>query len=429
MKPFRKVLAVSGVILLTIFTIAGVAYALTDIPSTASKLSHYEAKARAVGLFVTTQEYIDSITVPEKDNSASIMAPILERFKAKYKDVEFENRRKNTIDRPTILAAYNDTGPDWKQIDEATKFKYCIFPRDRTRFAFTLFPEFASYKLVVRLLCLRAHVAIEQNDHSLAAECWNRAARLSLMVDDEPILIGMLVRISCAHIIEESIWKQLIANGNNPQVRSAAWLALETLDKPHEFFAAMRYEHLNTIQNLESIFQPTAFKSEDGDIYASDMSLRIYSKIPRIREASLANVHMLMAGYFERVDKGDFEFQSITAAEAWHASVPKTSPSFILSEMIRPELYNAGKTVGREYSRRNTLMQAIKLLENPTLTSLPIKGRYSLDSDGKPLRLIKKQRSLVIYSLGPNDADDGGILEVPKSGTSQDYDFGLAIPP
>jgi hypothetical protein len=96
--------------------------------------------------------------------------------------------------------------------------------------------------------------------------------------------------------------------------------------------------------------------------------------------------------------------------------------------MIRPELYNAGKTVGREYSRRNTLMQAIKLLENPTLTSLPIKGRYSLDSDGKPLRLIKKQRSLVIYSLGPNDADDGGILEVPKSGTSQDYDFGLAIP-
>ena len=38
MKPFKKVLAVSGVLLLTIFTIAGVAYALTDIPSTASKL-------------------------------------------------------------------------------------------------------------------------------------------------------------------------------------------------------------------------------------------------------------------------------------------------------------------------------------------------------------------------------------------------------
>jgi hypothetical protein len=54
--------------------------------------------------------------------------------------------------------------------------------------------------------------------------------------------------------------------------------------------------------------------------------------------------------------------------------------------------------------------------------------RINLDSDGKPLRLIKKQRSLVIYSLGPNDADDGGILEVPKSGTSQVYDFGLAIP-
>jgi hypothetical protein len=428
MKPFKKVLMVCGGITLLLLTIAELGYALTDIPSAAASLKESEAKARAAGLFITPQEYIDSITVPDSENAASIMAPVLKKYEAKYKEAKFEDTSKKTIDRPLVLAAYADLAPEWKQIDEAAKFKYCIFPRDRRRFAYTLYPEFANFKRLVRLACHRARIASEQNDAALAALCWSRAAHLSLMVDDEPILIGMLVRVACAHIIEDSIRAQLASQGRNPSIRAAAWQALRILDKPQEFLAAMRYEHVNTVQNLESLFKPSVFKPEDGEMWAMDTSLRAYSKIPRIREASLSNLHMLMAGFFERVKKDDFEFQSIPKAATWVASIDKSSPSFTLSEMIRPELYTSGNSVGHDYARRNTLMQAIKLLGNPSQKDLPLKGRYTLDSDGNPLRLIRKNNKLIIYCLGPNDADDGGIIERPTTGNTQDYDFGLAIP-
>lgn len=428
MKPFKKVLFVSGGIAFLLLTIAALGYALTDIPSAAASLKENEAKARAAGLFITPQEYIDSITVPDSENAASIMAPVLKKYEAKYKEAKFEDTSKKTIDRPLILAAYADLAPEWKQIDEAAKFKYCIFPRDRTRFAFTLYPEFANFKGLVRLACHRARIGIEQNDAALAALCWRRASRLSLMADDEPILIGMLVRIACAHIIEDSIRTALIPHGNNPQVREAAWQALALLDKPHDLTAALRFEHLNTLQNLEALFKPSTFSSEDGDVWTMDASLRAYSKIPRIREASLSNLHMLMAGFANRVKSEPFEFSSIDVASRWVNSLDKTRPSFILCEMIRPDWSGSERSLSKEYARRNTLMQAIKLLENPSQKDLPLKGRYTLDSDGNPLRLISKNNKLIIYCLGPNDADDGGVIERPTTGSTRDYDFGLAIP-
>ena len=74
-------------------------------------------------------------------------------------------------------------------------------------------------------------------------------------------------------------------------------------------------------------------------------------------------------------------------------------------------------------------MQAIKLLENPSQKDLPLKGRYALDSDGAPLRMIWDQNRRVIYSIGPNYKDDGGIIERPKTGSiGQNIDYGVAIP-
>lgn len=428
MKPFKKVLIVCGGITLLLLTIAAVGYALTDIPSAAASLKENEAKARAAGLFITPQEYIDSITVPDSENAASIMAPVLKKYEAKYKEAKFEDTTKKTIDRSLVLAAYADLAPEWKQIDAAAKFKYCIFPRDRRRFAYTLYPEFANFKGLVRLACHRARIASDQSDPALAGECWSRAAHLSLMVDDEPILIGMLVRIACAHIIEDSIQAQLSKNGRNPAIRSVAWQALQILDEPHDYFAAMRYEHLNTLQNTEALFETRRDSPDFEDFYQFEFPYRLYTKIPRIKAASLSNVNMMMAGWANRINRVPFECRSFQAADKWIASVPVDGKSFLIVNIVRPNFENAGSSIGKEYARRNTLMQAVKLLENPAAKDLPLKGRYTLDSDGKPLRLLRKPGKLIIYALGPNDADDGGQLERTIKGVStRNYDFGVEI--
>ena len=247
------------------------------------------------------------------------------------------------------------------------------------------------------------------------------------MVDDEPILIGMLVRVASAHIIEDSIRAQLASQGRNPSIRAAAWQALQILDKPHDYFAAMRYEHLNTLQNTEALFETRRDSPDFEDFYQFEFPYRLYTKIPRIEAASLSNVNMMMAGWASHIKREPFEFFSFQTADKWLAAVPVDGKSFLIVNIVRPNFDNAGSSIGKEYARRNTLMQAVKLLENPTVKTLPLKGRYALDSDGKPLRLIRKPNKLILYSIGPNDADDGGILERPTTGTRNSYDFGVEI--
>lgn len=428
MKPFQKVLMVSGGIALLLLTIAALAYALTDIPSAAASLKENEAKARAAGLFITPQEYIDSITVPDSENAASIIAPVLREYEAKYKEAKFEDTSKKTINRSLVLAAYADLAPEWRQIDEAAKFKYCIFPRDRTILPATRYTEYPFVKAIIKLLAMRSKIAVERNELEVADTCWRRAASLSLILDDEPNLMMVSARISSSSVIYEAIRVGLRDRGVNEGWRGAAWNALTLLDQPYDYQSALRFEHVSGIQGVSSFFDKEPIQPlDDGYSDVFEDNFRWEAKIPRIRNATISRVHELSTGLFTRINAQPFDTTSIDAASKWFDALPLDSPSYRIARFVLPITSSDAKYITRDYARRNTLMQAIKLLENPTAKDLPLKGRYAIDSDGSPLRLLRKPNKLIIYSIGPNDIDDGGILEKPTKGYTRDYDFGIEI--
>ncbi len=429
MKPFKKVLMVCGGITLLLLTIVALGYALTDIPSAAASLKENEAKARAAGLFITPKEYIDSITVPDSENAARIMAPVLKKYEVKYKEAKFEDTSKKTIDRPLVLAAYTDLAKEWKQIDEAANFKYCIFPRDRTVLAAIRYEEYAYFRGLVRLLLARAMLAIADRDIATTEKAWQRAAVLSLVADDEPNMSALFCRVSCSSLLYESIRVGLREHGDETSWRRAALGVLEMLDHPHDFFSAFRFEHVNATQSINRFFDKQTLPSSDED-YPDifEEQFRWMTNIPRMRAATLSRVHDISQGVASRLENTPFDTNCIEVAGKWADGHDYDSPSYLVARFAMPMIIGVDKSIARDYARRNTLMQAIKLLENPTAKDLPLKGRYALDCDGKPLRLIRKDNKLIIYCLGPNDADDGGILERPKNSTSRDYDFGVAIP-
>ena len=425
-KPLRVVLGIS----IAFVALLGIAYALTDIPSAASKFKENEAKAKSVGLFTTTDELLASFEVPANENGAALMKEVLDEYAANYEKLRYFGTDKKTEDKPLIVEAYQKFEPFWQKVDQAAKLQYCVFPRNRRPLVNTLYPEFAPLKSMIKLAGYRASVALDQNQPKQAAEAWRRGASIALMADDEPILIGILVRIAGESIVEESIRKALNQRGNNPAWRAAAWETLQRLDQPLDFAKTMKTEHVFALEGFDLLSKsPTLMFGMDETETAGSRLLRFFSKVPFAGAATNSRVHEIYAEFYKRLGTDPYDVTKISDASTWmdREIDNQKGLSYTVVKILLPVFAQAGKACAKSYSQRNVLMQAIKLLEDPSQKDLPLKGRYVLDSDGQPLRVIVEKDRRVVYSIGPNFKDDGGIIDRPTTGSSRDYDFGVAI--
>ena len=227
-KPLQVVLGISAALM----ALLGIAYALTDIPSAASKFKENEAKAKAAGLFTSSEELLATLEVPASENGASLMQAVVDEYTKTYEKRKLFEMSNKTINSPLISASYQEFEPFWQMVDQASQLKYCIFPRNRKPLIDALYPELAPLKSVVKFASFRAEVAVDQNQPQVAAVAWRRAASVALVADDEPTLIGLLVRIAGEAIVEESIRKALNRRGQDPAWRAAAWETLKLLDQP-----------------------------------------------------------------------------------------------------------------------------------------------------------------------------------------------------
>jgi hypothetical protein len=295
----------------------------------------------------------------------------------------------------------------------------------------TLFPEFATVKSIAKLAQYRAVVALERNEPKVAAEAWRRGATLAAVCDDEPILIGLLVRIACESIVEESIRKALNQRGTDPAWRAAAWTALQQLDQPQDFAKAIKAEHVFALESADILWRNPSPGLGDAMTNDGMRMIRLFSKLPRAKDATNSRINEMYSEFYTRIGTNPYDVKTIGGAGEWMDTEinNKTGLSYTLVKILLPIFAQAGKACTKSYAQRHVLMQAVKLLENPSQTDLPLKGRYALDSDGAPLRMIWDQNRRIIYSIGLNYKDDGGIIERPKTGSiGQNIDYGVAIP-
>lgn len=406
-------------------------YALSDIPSAASKLEENEAKAKAAGLFTSSGEFLLTLDVPENENGATLMKVVLDEFTNNYDKRKLFESTNKTANTSLVTASYQEFEPFWQKVDQAAKYKRCIFPRSRKPLINAEYRELAALKNVVKLASFRADVALAQNHPQVATDAWRRAASVALMADDEPTIIGLLVRIAGESIVEESIRKALNQRGQDPAWRNAAWETLQLLDQPLDFAKTMKTEHVFALEGFDTLStNPAAFISVEEQETSGSRLLKAFSKIPRMGAATNSRIHEIYSDFYTRLYNDPYDAKRISDAGIWmdNEITGKQGLSYTFVKILLPVFAQAGKACAKSYAQRNTLMQAIKLLENPSQKDLPLKGRYALDSDGNPLRLKQDNNRRVIYSIGPNFKDDGGVIVRPSTGANRDYDFGIAIP-
>jgi hypothetical protein len=114
----------------------------------------------------------------------------------------------------------------------------------------------------------------------------------------------------------------------------------------------------------------------------------------------------------------------------------KQFPPKLFTSMLMPSLGHAGQRFAGMEARRLSAEVAVRIelyrLNHQatlptTLSDLP--GQLSSDPfDGQPIRYKQTDRGYIVYSVGPDHKDNGGLLERPSKGPQpREMDIGFRV--
>jgi hypothetical protein len=338
----------------------------------------------------------------------------------------------------TILLALGKFEPELTELREAVASRpYSRFPihyEYEPSWAILL-PHLAPVKGLTRLVCMRATAELEASHSAEAFEDLKLGLRLSDSISEEPILIDHLVRLSALSFDLQTVREGLVRHA-----WSEAQLAeIQTLLAPIDIFAeykhAMRGERALEIGGLDYL-RRRGYRANPMDYLGSEEG-NGSSQIFRLMPSGWFYQNMLT---ISRLHQNSTElavdeqarrvFPEISASEDRVIEQMPMGPFTFFAKYLLPAL---GK-VGPKSARMQTYLDAARVacsVERYRLAygQLPatldvmapqfIKEIPNDVIDGKPLRYRKNfDGGYLLYSIGWNQKDDGGIIVLSKGSTS-----------
>jgi hypothetical protein len=281
---YGKVIKVSLGILSFLMLGTWAFYKVSGIGVAAADYTKNREKALSLGYFLTTEEYQKSLVPAGKTNGAEDMKAAIAIYTANkdaFKNVDFIKPEGRVS--PDIL------GKILPHIEAAAKKDVCVFSRDYSSPAQTLFPEFSSVKPIVKAMSLHATLARQEGRSEEAFRYWSAVAHLCRMQDDETILIGQLVRIACESILMRSLETEVNRQPLLPSEQGPLDAVLRIMDEPVDVRAAFRTEHWFGSTMTFDAESLTYLISDSAQ--ADTTALKVWSKMPRFMEANRSRIH------------------------------------------------------------------------------------------------------------------------------------------
>lgn len=344
------------------------------------------------------------------------------------------------------LSRYDSTLEEMRQ---AAPLPYARFPLsyDLQPPAAILLPHLSGLKHCAQVLQLRAIAELQNRQSDLALADVKLMLRLGSSIHTEPILISHLVNIAIVNLTLQPVWEGLMAHQWSDAQLGELDSELAKVDLLGDYQTAMRGElMLCEIGDIEYLRHYPAEASDltgesGGDRSARVLQWTIWEAIPNgwffqneLRCARpmledyvpLADVeqHMVRPGDVQRAD-------SAVTTDFKHAN-----PYNLVARMILPAL--GGAVRKSAYGQESVDLARVAIaLERYRLA----RGQYpeSLDPlapqwmarlprdiiNGQPLQYRRTaDGQFVLYSVGWNEADDGGVVVLNK-GSSLRVDINL----
>jgi hypothetical protein len=304
-----------------------------------------------------------------------------------------------------------------------------------------LFPHLARLKASSQYLSLHAVAALKAGDRETALEDIKLLFRLIESIRGEPILISHLVRIALVHIALQPVWEGLADRQWNEAELVAIESELGRLDLLADYHFAMRGERACSLWWLDYIRKAGASglnelsaPKEDSGHFELEQFL------------GKANFQLIPAGWFDQnklslcrmhekyllplVGDQDRRVVSPAAIQKANSALGRQSmrPYDLFSRMLLPALGRFAEKCARtqcsiDLARIACSLERYRLTNGQfpdTLDTLVPKFIGKLPHDvinGQPLKYRRTDDGqFVLYSVGSNETDDGGTVELTKNG-------------
>jgi hypothetical protein len=306
-----------------------------------------------------------------------------------------------------------------------------------------LLPYLSRMKREATLFRVEAGLAADMAHPDEALDCIEQIGRVGHCLEKDPFLIGQLVRLSISSIALSSA-ERLLSQTPLDQVQ---WRRLggliASLQATHGLRRALLGERAMLFGFLDSpykTFRASADPAEDGSpetsASTSASGMRLFSAVGLI-----AAEKRLSGEAFEELlgRANNLDFATNDQMEEIITNTERQANQFppkLLTAMIMPSLSRAGQRFASVEAQRLCAEVALQIefyrLNHQgalpaTLSNLP--GPVPNDPfDGQPLRYKQTDRGYLVYSVGPDHKDNGGLVELPTKGPlPRERDIGFRV--
>ena len=352
-----------------------------------------------------------------------------------------------------VLLALSKYDGTIEELRQASRLPASRFPLDYDveNPAVMLWPHLAPIKMVAKTLKLRALAELQDGQAEKALKDIKLSLRLTESLRTEPILISHLVRIAMLQITLQPIYEGLVEHRWSESQLAELEAELARLDFLADYQLAMRGEltlfqvgSFDFARRHPEALLPICILTADGsrpsafDDWLAKTSVHL---IPSgwFYQNQLRCARMMVKHYIPLADvkQNTFSPSGVRQADAaLETETAKITPYNWLERLLLPDFSKTAKKFAYAQSSADLVRTAIAL-ERYRLAH----GQYpeSLNTlapqfiaavlhdviDGGPLKYHRTDDGqFVLYSVGWNETDDGGVVILNKGGTSPDISQG-----
>ncbi len=371
------------------------------------------AKLKAMGIPLTPEEMVR--TVPPAENAAPIYARAIITFKS-IGQPEINGFRSTTLtkeERASYRKLILEHSPTLALIEEASRKPFCEWNRNWVMGPFLVFTEFPSMKAFGKLMVSKAYLEAESGQFEAAIH-WLETGRKLARHAREPSLIAMFVSLSIELAILAEFQQLLKEHGASANFRRAANKFLLDPGSLPSIREAMKGEvvsHRVVIAGLAEGRPGYEWDSTGGHGPThEDQVISYMFRIDSIRTSIEARVLMHYRQQIEAIGQGGFRKELAASADMDKNLTADQSWSGRIVSEIFPVYHYSGEAVTKLEATRRLCRSGLDLWEIKAKTgAFPTKYTAGIDPfTDKPFIYKKTSQGFKLYSVGPNQKDEGG---------------------
>jgi hypothetical protein len=354
-----------------------------------------------------------------------------------------------------VLLALSKYDSAIEELRQASELPYSRFPLgyDAEPPAGILLPHLAALKRCSQFLQLRTIAELQNGENQKAADDVKLSFRLIDSIRTEPFLISHLVRVAMCEITLQPIYEGLAKHQWSDAQLAEIGDELSRLDFLEDIQFYMRSDRAMACKEIDFFKRSYSYKEylwlsgSAGSLDDNDTTTKEFSKNVRAVE-----FYLMPAGWFDQNKLAVAEFQQqklrIVDPET-HQAFPKISNQAnqlqvnwqsttrnFLAGMFMDSIGAAARRATREQVSVDLARGAVALERHRLAHGEYPESLDSLDSQlsaqvphdifgGQPLHYRRTDDGqFVLYSIGPNEKDDGGITGYRNGGHLPDFDSG-----